>query len=539
LQLDKIMPEHDPALYNIAFARKLEFGSDQATVAEDASRLVRRFKADWMTQGRRPSGICGACLIIAARMSNYLRTVEEVAQVVKCSPYTIRRRLKEFALTQMAKKSVREWRELGEAELSAPGETEPPVVRQQREKRELEALKAAEKAEAEALEAAAAEENEEEEGPAAKRRKSPGKGANKGKGKAKGAVGARTRSGDVPLDEDEALAAAAADADLGEEDGEGDGQGGEGDDEAMEPLQANVVADALDAAGDNPAAAQEERKRKRLDFSRELKHIKAVHAGAAEAQEQEERAAAAAGDGDGEGAEKEEGLRDGDGDGDGDGIGKEEGLSQPVASGSSAPAATQLVSINDLPADHPALAESKAAGKGKGKGKGRSRPEHIVEFTQWDDRAATIAHFSQAYFTNDATLAGLRPEHVEERVQKWLGLGNGGGGAGGRRDPLEVARECWAVDAARARAAREARDTYVRELGLTPEEEEELDRQWVMEEDEAFRRGTVWVAKNQRWVEKEKGEYRGVGGGTGMGRWWRWRWRWRWEWSTSASASTS
>ncbi len=80
-----ILPMVDPAIYNLRFANQLDFGREDAkVVAEDASRLVRRFKADWMTQGRRPAGICGACLIIAGRMSNYLRTPEEVAQVAKC-----------------------------------------------------------------------------------------------------------------------------------------------------------------------------------------------------------------------------------------------------------------------------------------------------------------------------------------------------------------------------------------------------------------------------------------------------------------------
>jgi transcription factor IIIB subunit 2 len=127
LHLDKSMPEVDPAMYNIHFARRLQFNNDAHRIAADASRLVRRFKADWMTQGRRPAGICGACLIIAARMSNYLRTPEEVAQVVKCSAYTIRKRLKEFAMTEMAQKTVKEWRGLSEQALDKIGAEEPPI----------------------------------------------------------------------------------------------------------------------------------------------------------------------------------------------------------------------------------------------------------------------------------------------------------------------------------------------------------------------------------------------------------------------------
>lgn len=130
LNLDQILPEIDPALYNIRFANRLNFGNKAATVARDASRLVKRFKADWMTAGRRPAGICGACLVMAARMSDFLRTPEEVAQVVKVSPLTIRKRLNEFAHTGMADLTVDQWRTLTDAELEAPDVQElPPVMK--------------------------------------------------------------------------------------------------------------------------------------------------------------------------------------------------------------------------------------------------------------------------------------------------------------------------------------------------------------------------------------------------------------------------
>lgn len=135
LNLDQILPEIDPAVYNIRFANRLNFGNKAATVARDASRLVKRFKADWMTAGRRPAGICGACLVMAARMSDFLRTAEEVAQVVKVSPLTIRKRLGEFAKTGMADLTVEQWRTLTDAELEAPDVRElPPVMKRAKAK---------------------------------------------------------------------------------------------------------------------------------------------------------------------------------------------------------------------------------------------------------------------------------------------------------------------------------------------------------------------------------------------------------------------
>lgn len=175
LHLTNPMPEVDPAIYNLRFALKLDLGSEVNVVATDASRLVRRFKADWMTQGRRPAGVCGACIIIAARMSNYLRTPQEVAQVVKVSPSTIRRRLLEFAQTKVASKTMAEWRSLTDKELLAGDAGEdPPVVKKARAKAEAIRIEALRKAEEEAL--VQAEEEQERAGPQRARRKKKRKG---------------------------------------------------------------------------------------------------------------------------------------------------------------------------------------------------------------------------------------------------------------------------------------------------------------------------------------------------------------------------
>ena len=50
----------DPCLYIQRFAHRLEFGDKTHDVAKTALRLVSRMKRDWMVQGRRPSGLCGA-----------------------------------------------------------------------------------------------------------------------------------------------------------------------------------------------------------------------------------------------------------------------------------------------------------------------------------------------------------------------------------------------------------------------------------------------------------------------------------------------
>jgi transcription factor IIIB subunit 2 len=50
------------------FAHKLEFGDKTQKVSMIALRLVLRMKKDWIHFGRRPSGLCGAALLIASRL---------------------------------------------------------------------------------------------------------------------------------------------------------------------------------------------------------------------------------------------------------------------------------------------------------------------------------------------------------------------------------------------------------------------------------------------------------------------------------------
>ncbi|KAA1134543.1 transcription factor TFIIIB subunit brf1 [Puccinia graminis f. sp. tritici] len=90
------IPLVDPSLYISRFASLLEFGEDTQKVAYDAARLVKRFDTDWMTAGRRPAGIAGASLLIAARMNGFRRSVLEIVQVVKMADVTIKKRLEEF-----------------------------------------------------------------------------------------------------------------------------------------------------------------------------------------------------------------------------------------------------------------------------------------------------------------------------------------------------------------------------------------------------------------------------------------------------------
>lgn len=139
----------DPSIYIRRFAKMLDFGDDEDKVIQDASRLCTRFKHDWLVQGRRPSGITGACLLIAARMNNFRRSVAEIVQVVKVADTTLKRRLDEFRDSKAGSMSINEFREMWDA----PAENDalpPSAVRNRKKEAEDAQKKQAQEAETDA-----------------------------------------------------------------------------------------------------------------------------------------------------------------------------------------------------------------------------------------------------------------------------------------------------------------------------------------------------------------------------------------------------
>ncbi|XP_017538423.1 BRF1 RNA polymerase III transcription initiation factor subunit b isoform X2 [Pygocentrus nattereri] len=114
-------PAVDPCLYIPRFAHMLEFGEKTHEVSMTALRLLQRMKRDWMHTGRRPSGLCGAALLVAARMHEFRRTVKEVIRVVKVCEATLRKRLTEFEDTPTSHLTIDEFMRVDlEAECDPP-----------------------------------------------------------------------------------------------------------------------------------------------------------------------------------------------------------------------------------------------------------------------------------------------------------------------------------------------------------------------------------------------------------------------------------
>ncbi|KAK9344509.1 Brf1-like TBP-binding domain-containing protein [Lipomyces starkeyi] len=134
LQIKKI-PLIDPSIYIQRFAVKLEFGSETRKVMNDAVRLVQRMGKDWLHQGRRPAGVAGACILVAARMNNFRRSKAEIVHVAKVAEDTIQRRLDEFKMTAAGALTVQDFRGT-----NIESEADPPSFTKHR-RRELAELR--------------------------------------------------------------------------------------------------------------------------------------------------------------------------------------------------------------------------------------------------------------------------------------------------------------------------------------------------------------------------------------------------------------
>ena len=58
----------DPCLYVHRFAARLDFKERMWGVTQTALQLIKSMKRDWIQTGRRPAGVCGAALLIAAHV---------------------------------------------------------------------------------------------------------------------------------------------------------------------------------------------------------------------------------------------------------------------------------------------------------------------------------------------------------------------------------------------------------------------------------------------------------------------------------------
>ncbi|XP_012344124.1 LOW QUALITY PROTEIN: transcription factor IIIB 90 kDa subunit [Apis florea] len=123
------IPSVDPCLYIMRFANKLEFGEKTHEVSMTALRIVQRMKRDSIHSGRRPSGLCGAALLMAARLHEFNRSPADIIKIVKVHESTLRKRLIEFGDTPSSALTLEEFMTVDLEE-----EQDPPAFKIARKK---------------------------------------------------------------------------------------------------------------------------------------------------------------------------------------------------------------------------------------------------------------------------------------------------------------------------------------------------------------------------------------------------------------------
>ncbi|KAM3722158.1 Transcription factor IIIBsubunit [Dirofilaria immitis] len=123
------LPTTDPCMYILRFAVSLDFGAKQKEVVSLATRLIQRMKRDWIATGRRPTGLCGAALLLAARCYNFNRTVADVVRVVHISEAVVKKRLDEFGQTPSSTLTIDEFTSVDLERCE-----DPPAFRESRRK---------------------------------------------------------------------------------------------------------------------------------------------------------------------------------------------------------------------------------------------------------------------------------------------------------------------------------------------------------------------------------------------------------------------
>ena len=105
----------DPSLYMHRFCNKFNFGNKAKEVEKTALKILKFMKRDWITTGRRPSGLIGACILIAAKLHKLNIDVDLISNVVHVCSQTILNRIEEFSLTRVASMTLEEFESFKES----------------------------------------------------------------------------------------------------------------------------------------------------------------------------------------------------------------------------------------------------------------------------------------------------------------------------------------------------------------------------------------------------------------------------------------
>lgn len=120
------VPNIDPSLFLERFAHKLNLKNDIYKVTYTGIKLIQAMTRDWISTGRRPTGLCGAALLISTRMHGICINSNTIADIVRISNPTIIKRLAEFKNTSTAQIKASEFDKISINDI--PSNTIPPCV---------------------------------------------------------------------------------------------------------------------------------------------------------------------------------------------------------------------------------------------------------------------------------------------------------------------------------------------------------------------------------------------------------------------------
>ncbi|XP_059646463.1 uncharacterized protein LOC132293139 isoform X2 [Cornus florida] len=98
----------DPSLFIHKFTARL-LGEDNKAVSKTALHIIASMKRDWMQTGRKPSGLCGAAIYIAALSYGLTCSKSDIVRIVHICEATLTKRLIEFENTDSGSLTIEEF----------------------------------------------------------------------------------------------------------------------------------------------------------------------------------------------------------------------------------------------------------------------------------------------------------------------------------------------------------------------------------------------------------------------------------------------
>ena len=119
------------------FINKFNFGNKAKEVERTALKILQFMERDWIITGRTPSGLCGACILIAAKLHKLNVDINNISKVVHVCNQTIINRIDEFSLTRVASMTMEEFEAFKESHFY-PGADPPAFLKALKERNQTE-----------------------------------------------------------------------------------------------------------------------------------------------------------------------------------------------------------------------------------------------------------------------------------------------------------------------------------------------------------------------------------------------------------------